>query len=258
MSDVLSPINVFGIGEVRTHTAVLAVDMDVPARDWWRRCGEGTPRGQGQNTDRGQSPRGRQAFATNHHFEPSHTEPLDDRSQISLTLPLGDYIGCRSSAASRVRPGPTTPNLLPAGGLGKRWSPTTALPRVPSRSENQTPTRRRPPAYSTGRGTVIRRCVADVAPQAACGLRRTSAFVCWSRASKGRPATTRPGRRGRCRNHEQSRWPEDTSRHGLITTSTKPEGTWPRTCSSSARPPIWWESANTWTRPEASLNSQSR
>src|SRR2546422_7887373 len=102
MSDVLSPINVFGIGEVRTHTAVLAVDMDVPARDWWRRCGEGTPWGQGQNTDRGQSPRGRQAFATNHHFGPSHTEPLDDRSQISLALPVGDYIGCRSSAASRV------------------------------------------------------------------------------------------------------------------------------------------------------------
>src|SRR5690349_20803250 len=99
MSDVLSPINVSGIGEVRTHTAVLAVDMDVPARVWWRRCGEGTPWGQGQNTDRRQSPHDSQAFATNHHFGPSHTEPLDDRSQMSLALSMGPTSGCRSSAA---------------------------------------------------------------------------------------------------------------------------------------------------------------
>jgi hypothetical protein len=32
-------------------------------------------------------------FATNHHFGPSPTEPLDDRSQISLALSVGDYIG---------------------------------------------------------------------------------------------------------------------------------------------------------------------
>src|SRR2546428_10901267 len=118
MSDVLSPINVFGIGEVRTHTTVLAVDMDVPARDWWRRCGEGTPRGQGQNTDRGQNPRGRQAFATNHHFGPSHTEPLDDRSQISLALSVATF-------ASRV-----------GATIAKSRIPLTTIGQLASRCPN--------------------------------------------------------------------------------------------------------------------------